>query len=49
MTAKRWAWRQPSLKECVTAQWPSTFTPKMYRGLRTQTAAADLKDNSFQW
>jgi len=28
-TAKRWAWRQPSLRECVIAQWSSVFTPKM--------------------
>jgi hypothetical protein len=28
-TTNRWAWRQPSLRECVTAQWSSIFTPKM--------------------
>lgn len=42
MTAKRWAWKQPSLKESVTAQWPSIGfrTPKMERDLSLFTAAA---------
>ena len=32
MTARRWAWKQPSLKERVLAHWSSLFAPKMYRG-----------------
>lgn len=39
-TTNRWAWRQPSLRECVTAQWSSILTPKMYRGLRLYAEAA---------
>jgi len=32
MTAKRWAWKQPSLRESLIAQWSSNSkTPKMER------------------
>jgi len=34
MTINRWAWRQPSLWECVTAQWFSFFISKIERDLR---------------
>jgi hypothetical protein len=43
VTTKRWAWRQPSLRECVIAQWFSISTLKMYRDLRSCTEAANLK------
>jgi len=43
VTAKRWAWRQPSLRECVIAQWSSSFNPKMERGLRFNTEATNSK------
>ena len=27
MTTRRFAWRQPSFKECVTAHWSRNFAP----------------------
>jgi len=32
MTARRWAWKQPSFKDRVLAHWSSCIVPKMYRG-----------------
>jgi len=41
VTAKRWAWKQPSFRESVTAQWSRPFNPKMDRDSSFSAEAAN--------